>query len=820
MDADLYERRKRGTKIIKVDIPVYYDPNINIPFNIHENAVPVLESYHYKDEISSENESDPESNNNKRLMAPKSKMYSFNYVKVDDFKQFFSNEYSKEIKSEVRTQIPSDKTYSFDFPTVLTSNIMPIVPNITTRRSINDIISTCPDGSVIKLPNGEYEESVIINKRFTLIGDDVVIKAPEGKPAVVIQAENVKFVNICILSSSDSMGIYINMGSFISEKCNINGNKSIAVACNEGSFLSMSESKIRNCKIGIISVGANIDVNSSLITDVIHNGIEVKKSSKVRIYGTEVSNISRNAIYATDDSQLHVESSKIFGVSLSGINSSSKLIMVVQTLIECCQYSGIYATNQCKCKLFGNQIFNCVQFGLKMDGVSSANLKDNTFIGCGQTSTVEVGINVNFRSYNDKIVDSLSFGLFCLGKAEITKIDVSKSQKSNLFFGDVSEIILQNSASSGAKNCGLISLPGAIIFINDCTFNDNNTGAVLFNKKLKLINSQFISNKNSGIQLENTDGAVIEKCSVSNNFECGLITSYGDYEINTSEFISNKYSGIHIIKSSITLRQTNFIENKKGGVSLNNRSYIQCCDLIFERNHMFGVSFETKSSAVFRNSSFIKQDGNAIAVMRQSSVTLFNCELAYNSMVAIQLEGRGTKLDLGECTIKSNKYGVVASDKSVVSITTTTFVENLVHLELRYSSFVNVISSKFIRSLGKAGLYVHSESTSSFTNCLFEESEGIVLVSDSTYNIQNCKFTYNGSTAVYQYEDLSKGNVSETIFDTNVGSGLYIESGELIVSKCQIRNHLNSGIIAGRKASISVIHTELTKNGLMDINRL
>ena len=70
---------------------------------------------------------------------------------------------------------------------------------------LQDTIDKAPVGAILKLPNGVYKGSIIINKPITIIGqgDNVIIDGEDSGTVIIAKGSYITLKNLTIINSGD-----------------------------------------------------------------------------------------------------------------------------------------------------------------------------------------------------------------------------------------------------------------------------------------------------------------------------------------------------------------------------------------------------------------------------------------------------------------------------------------------------------------------------------------------------------------------------------------------------------------------------------------
>jgi len=314
-------------------------------------------------------------------------------------------------------------------------------------------------------------------------------------------------------------------------------------------------------------------------------------------------------------------------------------------------------------------------------------------------------------------------------------------------------------------------LSGSII--DNCTFSYSNgvpiTSVSTITERLLISNSVF----------ENNNGAISyygDLILVNNIFRSNLdgIQSHGNIHVDRNTFENTKRWAIEAKKKVVVINST--FHNNNGGIF-----------------YYYGVGEPGPETVVVKNSTFsnngcwsYSNTGGAIfatntsgTIYYPSGVRIENCNFTSNiggSIGGGAIYGTGTFLN---CTFIDNKSQSTKYGGAVYGSGT----------------FINCVFKNNSSNLGSA-VYASSGSPVQFQYCNFESNTGVLIVGESSVNIDSCSFINNYSSLMQ-----SSGNKIIKRSTINGGGNIYDggSEGYLNISNSAIKNNSNPYLVRCKK---------------------
>jgi len=275
-------------------------------------------------------------------------------------------------------------------------------------RTINRALDEANDGDNIYIFGGEYNESLIIDKKVNVsgsisYGNTIINYHVAHKYTVEISADFVTLEGVNISDEgnfvSDLSGalIHVTGDNVIIQQNNITQcHKSYGIYLDSSSGHVLGGNNVSYCKTGIYMKSSNTnDLINNKIFDCDVATVELKSSSNIRFYNNRI-NGSQYGIYASSCNNMNATDNSVYDNSLHGIALySCNDAMIQGNTIYGNTVAGIQL-NAPGSKIIGNRFWKN-QLGINLD--SSNNEIYNNFVNDSQGT----GIKANAGTRNNVI---------------------------------------------------------------------------------------------------------------------------------------------------------------------------------------------------------------------------------------------------------------------------------------------------------------------------------------------------------------------------------------------------------------------------------
>lgn len=811
------EKQKKKPPIIKRFAPV-----LSKDIDLSPSAAPVLEAY--IDDSDSHS-----SRGSKKTVAPKSKLYEpTKFTPIT-----FDLQPHVEFQSNFRKNPPGETINDLEMPIISISKSQPIYPNSTNKLKLHDLIKAAPDGATLFIPDGVYEETIILKKRINLISNGKAeLKNPNGKnlSTIIIKSPNVSITGFAI-SNTESNAVFVEYGSVLIENCKLISNSSPAVSINPEMFAIITNCDITSKSNGIFCNNGIIESQNTAIHDTADDAILLSGSSVAKFTNCQIFNGGKNGFASKDTSRFILDACKIQSCAKNGIDISAACLcsIIIQSSITECGESCITASNLSTPKIIGCNLSD--SYGptvILSDGVG-CTMRHNTIERCKGASSILVQSNASLFSSGDKFSHAGTIAVILCENVigEFNRCSFSQIKGTGISISNAAKCEINDCSFSSISKSAIISnlSQANSLKISNTKFKECQVGLAFTGSKLMstvyVTNASFERCRLSGVQIINAAGEIkFEKCQMKKNHECGiLLHESSNVAFYDTEITGSSYSGIESYKSNIVFIGGKINQNSMGGICLRSKSSLQIKNVELLKNGVVGLSLESKSSATTDGCHFNTTSGYACSVVRQSSLAVNNTTIEHHKDVAIQIEGRGSKLYFDGSSLCDNGIGLVVADAAQCIIKNTEFDKNDLHVEARDNASVKAQFAKFTRAKGPVSVHSITGSSLHMQSCSINENNGAGLACSSSASIITSAFISNAACGVVLYSPNTNLEIDGGSIEKNGEVGVCVYDGMLKMQRSVVQDHQCCGIVVSQKAKTIINEIQFSNNGLMNINR-
>ena len=466
--------------------------------------------------------------------------------------------------------------------------------------SIQAAIDNASAGDTIYVWDGIYNESIIVNKTISLIGNgssNTTIRA-KGSTAIYIQNN---FVNVSGLKIKNSSAYVITLQAV--NNCKISNNN-LTQNANGIALLNSNYNTIKN-NICLSNSGYAIFISTSN-HNLIENNILVNNSGGIDFqfsHFNKIINCSYSLNFFTENNLRYSNHNKFIDNSIIGPSTS-----------------GFYLTDSNHLTLINNSMVNCgiEIIGLDLESWNTHSIDNTNFVNWKPV--------YYYKNQTSGVVPS---GAGQVILTNCTKIKIEKQILTNtsigILIGFSSNITIANNICN--FNYAGISLSYSnFIVINNNTCIFNVMGIQITRSNNIHFFKNTCSNNGYGIYLHLIQGCEILNNNICNNTQCGIYISYSNLVLITNNSCAfNSIFGI-VIRSSINLKIDNNTLNSNNwtGINSDSNTNILIKNNICYSNVKYGV-FGYSSSISIENNS-IQNNENGINIQSLSPINYTRIE--------------------------------------------------------------------------------------------------------------------------------------------------------------------------------------------------
>ena len=691
--------------------------------------------------------------------------------------------------------------------------------------SIQQAIDNASDGDTIIVYNGEYCESIVINKSLTIQGENMNTTIIEGNHSasyvIKIIADNVSIEGFSIigpshfsgieLHKSDNVTIYnckINVSSGIGIKIDNSSNSTVLDCIISANFEGIGigfqshNNTISNCIISNGWSGISLQSPHNLVINSILSDLEtgiIIYSPHVAICNCTITNNSWYGIYASYTNDISISNCTISNNSVYGMYFSNvfNVSLYSNTLYD--NDVGIVISNSKNATFVGNLLFNdsiflygddikhwashSIDTSNKVNNKTIYYLRDSNNITIPDDVGMMILVNCTNVTVKNKAISNCdcSIEAYMSSDIHLENITMSNIGIGAMFYSSSNCEVIDTSISGKGYELHGFDIPSIAIYLmnsTNMTVKNNNISKTFFGivsfpahysyyqewtrSENITIDGNTIVSSYSGIVV-----ICLDNSSIMNNTILGIKNSTLEERI-TDEMLNNSESNVSYL-SMLNLPSAIIIsEGNKVTISQN---YILDSNLgIYIMNQIYTSSQSEATQLETPNISFFLDEKNlTISVLSTpSNISWEDIEIyCYNetNWTYINMSGEvkaGDVIDIGKTNLSGDITIIIIWKPTGSIIASFTLYANNSH---------NVLSNNFISNCTIGICLIKEDNSTIENNTLYQNHIGIVLNSSKDNLIFNNCF-YN--LLVNAIDDgKNKWNVSKTA-GRNIVYGSYL----------------------------------------------
>lgn len=712
--------------------------------------------------------------------------------------------------------------------------------------SLNQVITTAVEGSVIKLANGEYHvnETIILTKSIRLIGEGIEKTIITGSGLELLlesaNSNNIELVGISFITKSGKPTTAVKIdggvlkvmtcafsGGVVGEGAGklgtglyVGGNAEIEIS--QSRFEDNQESGIwldgkthgvvvknefRENDSGLAVTGdASIDVIENYFTEN-HVSVAYDQSSKGQIRGNTF-NKNRagvlvkgnstasmlNNIFAENDISIALAESCDVLIKENAINGGEWGIKAINNSIALIDNNaiqesstGIGCLDQSNTKIYDNKLFRNTNLGIIVRNDSISDIEGNTI--SNNQFGIEVNHDVNFRIEKNHIVGNSKYGMYARRQARgiVHTNIIKKNGEGGVLILDDADVDFDNYEEPVA--------PGNPISYSEDNSQitisvPNSSERVFFKDLLAKIQPETEIVFATG-EYNLSDPIIIDKPIRMIAQTIGEVKLIGEGLPNLLVFEGQGKLSLKGFAFSLESQgQTNVVIIKSGDLEMDQCTIEGGKDpQTSKRDFGAGLILHGTSTATVSNSIF-KKNVLGISVQDNSAVTLVSNKFTENA------------------------YGIVFRDKSDSCLRENEYYSNAGYGLMAYDqSELNILRDACHDNKAGFGFMNHSKATIQEAKSFENEYHGFFIDNDADCVLKNNQGYSNAMSGIAIYGD-SQTLLEENELYENSNHGFEVAEN----AKSTIRNnkiHENSnGIFLGNTAIVNIEMNEIYQNGV------
>ena len=481
-------------------------------------------------------------------------------------------------------------------------------------QSIGEALRAAPDGALITVAGGTYEEALVITRLVTVTtesgADEVLIRTASGS-AVVVDAEAVQLSGLTISGGDDdTAAVEIRRGEAALDTCRITGAGWTAIlAWHQGTLVA------RDCRIdeaqgaGIVvtSSGGNT-VERTVVKGTGSSSIVVAESGRLAVRESVVDRAGGNGICVNGHGHARIKDTKITGsgkpalvVEQNGGAEVSGLTVTDSVSVDA------YLTGKGRITLAGCRFSGAGAESVHIAGGSSPLLKECHVAAPGRTA-VRITGKSRPRLENCEITQA-SVGVAVDGEstADLRQLAVREAAQAAVVVSEGATAELERLTVADGAGVGLRVAGGAKVALRDSEIATDRANAVELAEKA--------TGTFQGLRLRTAGGS-------------GICVTDGSAEV-----VSARLQGCEILigtGAALTLRDSEIAGSGTDAVRVTGGGSVTAigCRVHSARGH--GVNIQAKARAEVSNCTIFDNAGDGVRTNTEEPVLVRDCEVRDN----------------------------------------------------------------------------------------------------------------------------------------------------------------------------------------------
>jgi len=523
-------------------------------------------------------------------------------------------------------------------------------------ESIQDAIDHAPEGAVIHLEEGKWQENIRITKNVTIqAAEHSIIAGIEEGPVILIEGSEKVEVTI------DSLHVTGAEGNSSAIKVEVN----VHVSLNN---CTISENQTRALWV---EGQAQVTLEDCVLSDNRGDSIRVSDSSRVFVNQCDISNNAGNALVAWGSSSAHLKECTIMANGDDGLWIMDSTQAVVEECTICSNDGdGVYAHEKAKLDISNNRFLDNTGFGILVDSPDVVmHGQRNHMIGNGadlggyarstlrsplaqETKQLNLSVPGDYSSLQEAVDAITPGGEITVGQAVFSE-GVTIWKPLTLQGNGKTETIM-NPRPDGRIIISILAEAKDVDVRNLTLTGSEEVALSIFGNQVNIEDCQVFGNPGTGIYVLGPASVNLKSCSLSENGESGVVIG-GSAEASLIDCIlaENEWDGLRAGgNASANLINCISIKNTEG-VTADQYASVSLKDCVLAKNRQRGLiaGFEAQVSLNRCNISHNKRCG--LVAEDWSQMRLQDCSICYNEEEGI-VGKRATTISMDNCTVFDN----------------------------------------------------------------------------------------------------------------------------------------------------------------------
>lgn len=729
------------------------------------------------------------------------------------------------------------KYNEIEFPPlpIFPENSEHIYVNVKNKESISECIEKAPFNSTIIIPEGTYNENILIKKRIRLVGEGkVIIKSLNSDDTITIDSSAVQLCSLTITSGSNQAAAPVNLlsGSLVLNQCELSSVAVPVILTHANGTVFCINTQLTSTESPILKISghAKVELNNCFVQKSSKCAILCTDASQLKVINSQIENCKDSGIVVLGESYICVQKTQFNnnGANAVELNTSSQ-----NNYLKNCAISNHPQGCGIACSGPGKLlVVECILSDF-LAGISVTDEFEITTVSChltnaSQSALVSAINGSKINMFNDRLTGNCQAGLLVTENASISASGV--------------QIVK-------VPNCGAIAYSNASLSLVDTVISEvlENGIEIQSDSKLSTIGCTIENIAAIGILARDNTSVVIDHTKITKAKTSALhIHNCPKSTINISQsvFDGSEGNSININGASATFRECTFSNNHYAGLQMRGKSNSKFMSCVFTENKIVGANIVENAKANFENCMFNKNAGTGISVQKSTvscskcffqenmkmglcvfdaaNVTVKKCLFKYNLSFGVQVESENTTVSFEACDLTDhlNSGAVMISDRPQVSFIKCVMSRNMnSHIEGRENASISIKNCELsstkcgIGVMASLGCEIKIENSK-----LYNEKQSAVVVSEKgSIHVSSCEI-FNCKISGVAFLQGSSGSVSKCNIYGNGACGIQILASGVSAENNEIHDNKHFGIRVATGVQGTFDNNTFKNNGEKDIS--
>jgi SpoVK/Ycf46/Vps4 family AAA+-type ATPase len=414
--------------------------------------------------------------------------------------------------------------------------------------SIAEAMAMAPDGGVIRVAPGRYEETVIAGRSVTIVADGgrgaVEVQAPQGGSAVIVAGEQVVLEGLVLRGSAEHPALDVPLGRGTVRDCEIVGAAWGAVLVRSRGELAMDDCLVSNPGgAGIVAMDATHSIiERTVVQDVASSAIVISERADPHVRHCTLRAVGGNAVCAMGNARGTIEDCEITEVDRPAIAfEQSSSTSVARCTIRDTSDIGIYVASSGEpaieeCLVAGTgghgiavgsgaapSVRTCTISRTKGYGVHVTGKSRGVFGSCEITATegpaiwVDGASDPSFTDVSVRDCEDVAVAVLEESAAEFHRLHVENGESHGIGIKSGANPLFRRGSVRGCKGHGVVVTGGGRGRLEDCEIGGNGSAGLTVTEDARpyVSGTSFTAGEGPAVQVSGNGAVALRECDLS-----------------------------------------------------------------------------------------------------------------------------------------------------------------------------------------------------------------------------------------------------------------------------------------------------------------